>query len=148
MARPCSSCIHPKREELDRKLKAGVSFVDVARWLAESGKTITPQSIAKHAKAHVGVQSVIGRRVPSADFLESVRDAAADGLASGELAASLKDGISAQKALDARLSRNADRDLMLKLAALLGGAPRQLAVYDPEVAAIEGEFRPLLGSGE
>lgn len=148
MARTCSSCGHPKREEIDRKLKAGVSFIDVERWLRTvSDKTITSQSIAKHAKGHVGVRSVVGRRTPSADFLESVRDAASEGLASGDLAVTLRDGIAAQKALDARLAKEKDRDWQLKLALVLSGRVPLPALMSPQQEAIEGEFRPLLTSG-
>lgn len=149
MARPCASCAHAKREEIDRKLKAGVSFIDVERWLAESGQTITAQSIGRHAKDHLGVPSVIGRRPPSGDFLESVRDAAAEGLASGELAVSLKDGIAAQKAIDARLSRNADRDLALHLAAILSGnRVPTVQIIDGEWEELDDEFTKLLNPGE
>lgn len=147
MARTCTCCHHAKREEIDRKLRAGVSFIDVERWLATLGTSLTSQSIAKHAKQHVGVQSVIGRRVASGDFLENVRDAAAEGLASGDLAVSLKDGIAAQKALDARIAKEKDRDWQLKLALVLSGRVPLPMLLDPAVEAIEGEYRPLLTSG-
>ena len=147
MARPCASCTHPKREEIDRKLKAGVSFVDVSRYLDETEKPITAQSVAAHAKDHLGVTPVIGRRVASDDFLADVRDRAAEGLASGELAVSLKDGIAAQKALDARAARDMDRDWQLKLVLALTGHVPQVRVIDPEQEALEAEFRPLLTAG-
>ena len=148
MARPCASCSHPKRDEIDRKLRAGVSFTDVSRYLDETDKPITAQSVGVHAKSHLGVASVIGRRVASDDFLVNVRDAAADGLASGDLAVSLKDGIAAQKALDARAARDMDRDWTLKLIQALTGHSPYVRVIDPEIEALEAEFRPLLTSGE
>ena len=150
MARPCASCTHPRREEIDRKLKAGVSFVDVSRYLDETEKPITAQSVAAHAKDHLAVVPVHGRRVASDDFLTNVRDAAAEALENGELAVSLKDGIAAQKALDARAARDMDRDWQLKLVqALTGQIPAStIRVIDPEQEAIEAEFRPLLTSGD
>ncbi len=148
MARPCASCSHPRLDEIDRKLKAGVSFVDVSRWLETSGlKPITAQSIAVHAKSHLGVPSVLGRRPASDDFLESVRDTAHEGLVSGELAVTLKDGIAAQKALDARAARDMDRDWQLKLVLALTGHVPTFRVLDPEMEAIEAEYRPLLTPG-
>lgn len=147
MARTCTCCHHAKREEIDRKLRAGVSFVDVERWLATLGTSLTSQSIAKHAKQHVGVVPVHGRRVASGDFLESVRDAAAEGLASGDLAVTLKDGIRAQQLLDARVAKEKDRDWQLKLALVLSGRVPLPMLLDPQVEAIEGEYRPLLNSG-
>jgi hypothetical protein len=123
--------------------------VDVSRWLlTEHGTSLTSQSIASHAKSHLGVAGVKGRRPPSDDFLASVRDAAADGLAAGELSVTLKDGISAQKAIDAREARDKDRDWQLKIAMLLSGHAALPPAISPETVVIEGEFRPLLSSGE
>ena len=148
MARPCASCSHPRHDEIDRKLKAGSSFVDVSRWLDTTEKGITPQSVAAHAKDHLAVVPVRGRRPVSDDFLVDVRDAAAEGLASGDLAVSLKDGIAAQKALDARASRSVDRDIMLRITMALTGQVPTIRVIDPEREAQEAEFRPLLTSGD
>jgi hypothetical protein len=145
--RPCASCGHPRREEIDRKLKAGASYRDVSRWLKDTGeKPIQPPAIAQHAKAHVGVEAPRGRRPTSADFLENVRDAAAEGLASGELNVTLRDGIQAQKALDERAKRDLDRDIWAKVTiALVGGArPALPAPRDEEAEVLEGEFRELL----
>lgn len=148
--RPCVSCGHPKREEIDRKLKAGISFADVSRWLKDTGsRPITAPALGAHAKNHLSVESVKGRRPISADFLESVRDAAHEALASGDLNVTLKDGIAAQKALDARAARDLDRDIWAKVTIALTGGVR-LALpppKDPEVEAIEGEFRELLTAG-
>lgn len=145
MARPCASCTHPRRDEIDRKLRAGTSFKDVSRWLDETEKPITAQSVAAHAKDHLAVVPVRGRRPASDDFLTNVRDAAADALEAGEVAVTLKDGIAAQKALDARLQRDMDRDWQLKLVLALTGHVR---VIDPEQEALEAEFRPLLTAGD
>lgn len=150
MGRPCASCKHAKRDEIDRKLKAGASFADVSRWLKDTGeKVIQPPAIASHAKRHLSVEAKRGRRPVSGDFLESVRDAAHEALASGDLNVTLKDGISAQKALDARAARDLDRDIWAKVTiALTGGARLSLpAPRDPEIDAIEGEFQELLTPG-
>lgn len=126
-----------------------MSFIDVQRWLeVEHQTSITAQSIGRHAKDHVGIRSTLGRRPASADFLENVRDAAADGLASGELAVTLKDGIAAQKALDARDARDKDRDWQMRLVLALTGNVPALPAIDPELEVIEGTFRPLLTAGD
>lgn len=149
MARPCASCSHPRHDEIDRKLKAGTAFADVARWLKDTGeKTITAQSIGAHAKDHIGVASTKGRRPVSADFLEAVRDAAAEGLASGELNVTLKDGIQAQKALDARAARDLDRDIWAKVTIAITGKVPVRQLPDPELEVIEGDFRRLLEPGQ
>lgn len=145
--RPCASCGHSRRDEIDRKLKGGASYRDVSRWLKDAGeKQIQPPAIAAHAKTHLGVAAPQGRRPVSADFLESVRDAAHDALSSGDLNVTLRDGIQAQKALDARAARDLDRDIWAKVTiALTGGARLALpAPRNEELDAIEGEFRELL----
>lgn len=115
----------------------------------EHQTSLTAQSIGKHAKEHLGVGSVKGRRPASDDFLETVRDQAHDALVAGELAVTLKDGISAQKALDARAKVEADRDWQLRLAMVLSGngIPGRVRVIDPAAEALEAEFRPLLEAG-
>ena len=80
----------------------------------------------------------------SSDFLEAVRDRAAERLETGDLEPNLKDGMRAQALLDARLQRNADRDLLARIALALTANVR---VIDPEVEAIEAEYRPLLTPG-
>lgn len=149
MPNNCSSCDHPQVREINARIRQGRPLTDISRWLDDIGTPITRQALARHARGHLGVEAPPRGRVPvSGDFLESVRDAAAEGLESGELAVSLKDGISAQKALDARAARSADRDLMLKIAmALTGNVTGYIRTVDPEVDVIEGEYRALLTAG-
>ena len=145
VGRPCAACSSEHAAEINRKLKAGTTHQDVSRWLAGKGNPITPMAIGRHARTHLAMAPPPrGRRPVSGDFLESVRDTAHEALASGDLAVTLKDGIAAQKALDARAARNADMDLMLKIAITLGGRRDPLRLPDPEVEAIEGEFRHVL----
>lgn len=146
MARPCASCSHSRHDEIDRKLKAGVAFQDVARWLKDVGeKPITAQSIGRHARDHMGVASVIGRRPFKGRLLEGIVENVELGLESGELAVSVKDGISAAKELNRIKERDLDRDIWAKVTiAITGGLRRELPPPDPEVEAIEGEFRELL----
>lgn len=146
MATPCATCEHSQVREINHRIREDRPLTDISRWLGELGTPITRQALARHAKAHVGKEPLRGKRPVSADFLESVRDKAHDGLESGELTVTLKDGLTAQKQLDARAARNADMDLMLRIAITLGGKRERLPA--PEVEAIEAEFRPLLTSGD
>lgn len=139
----------PHAAEIDKKLRAGISAADVARWLAEKGQTVTPQAVGRHAKDHLTLTLTKGRRPISTDFLEAVRDTAHQALEDGELPVTLKDGIAAQKALDARAARDLDRDIWAKVTlAITGNARRQLPPPDPAIEVIEGEFRELLTSGQ
>lgn len=114
----------------------------MSRWLTDVNSPITAHAIGRHAK-HIGVVAV-HRRPTSPDFLEAVRDRAAERLESGDLEPNLKDGMRAQALLDQRAARNTDRDLLFKIALALTG---QVRLVDPEVEAIEAEYRPLLTSG-
>ena len=148
MGRPCASCSHPRREEIDRKLKAGVAFIDVSRWLdAIEAKAITAQSIGSHAKDHLNVTPVVGRRPVSGDFLKDVVASAAEAVALG-MTVTVKEGIAAQKALDARAARDLDRDIWAKVTLALTGRVSLKQLPDPEIEAVEAEFRELLSPKE
>lgn len=116
----------------------------MSRWLTERGSPITPHALGRHAVAHLSLSTPRGRRPVSSDFLTLVRDTAQAGVEDGSIAVTLKDGIRAQVALDARANRNADRDLLARIALALTGSVK---VIDPEVMAIEAEYRPLLTAG-
>ena len=149
MARPCSSCKSEFAGEINRKIKSGSSFRDISRWLKEVGDPITGTSLSLHARNHLGKpERTHGRKPVSADFLETVRDAVHEDVVAGKLRLTVRDGLSAQAQLDARLSRNHDRDLLARIAmALTGNLPMMLPVIDPDVEAIEADYRPLLTSG-
>lgn len=149
----CATCSHPQVREINHRIREGRSYEDIGRWLREIGTPITRQALARHHKGHLGdaPARAPGRKPISTDFLQAVVDDAAEQLAEGVIRATLRDGIGAQKALDERLSRNADRDLMAKIAIVLSGAAHPMLgarVIDPENEAIEAEFRPLLTAGD
>jgi len=145
MGRPCLSCASPKRDEIDRKLRAGTSNADVARWLASIGTTLTPQAVGQHAKAHLDLLPVRGRRPVSTDFLTDVVESARVSLAEG--GATVRDGIRAQSEINKQAARSADRDLAARLALMLMGYGPARALPDPELDVLEAEFTPLLAAG-
>lgn len=148
MGRPCSSCKSPNAQEIDRKIKSGTTLRDISRWLREIDNPITPTSLGKHAREHVGVERPPGRRPITGDFLETVRDQVHEDVLEGKLRLTVRDGLSAQSLLDARQKRDSDKDLMVKIAMVLTGRVEgYLPAPDPEMAAIEAEFRPLLTPG-
>jgi hypothetical protein len=149
MGRPCAACSSAHHTEIDRKIKSGVTNADVSRWLKEIGSPITPLAIGRHVRDHLQVTQPRGPRPTSDDFLESVRDAAAAGLADGSLAVTLKDGLQAQRQLDERAAKAKDQDLLVRISMVLtGNVPLPTYRLDPEVEAIEAEFRPLLTAGD
>lgn len=141
----CATCDHPQVREINHRIADGRPLTDISRWLRELGTPITRQALARHAKDHRGVQPQRGRRPVSGDFLELVRDTVHEGVAEGSIALTARDGLQAQRQLDERLARNADRDLMLKVALVLTGNVPLIAahVLDPEREEIEAEYRQL-----
>lgn len=141
----CASCKHPQVREINHRIRQERPLTDISRWLSEIGTPITRQALARHAKDHLSVAPVHGRRPVSGNFLEAVRDAAHEALSEGELRVTLGDGIKAAAELNKQAARTADRDLMARIAlALTGNALIQARVIDPELEALEAEFRPLL----
>ena len=154
MPQTCATCKHPQVREINHRLRAESPYEDISRWLGELagngvGYKITRQALARHARDHLAQgQRAQGRKPVSGNFLQNVVDAAQEGLAEGTLRVTLRDGISAQAEMNKQASRSADRDLMAKIAlALSGQSLLEARVIDPEVEAIEAEFRPLLTAG-
>lgn len=151
MPHPCATCSHPQVREINHRIREGRPYQDISRWLDELGTPITRQALARHHRDHLkeAPPREPGRKPISADFLEAVRDAAHEGLSDGTLPVTLRDGLTAQKQLDERMQRNADRDLLIKIGLALTASPLIAArVIDPEVEEIEASFRPLLTAGD
>jgi hypothetical protein len=146
MARPCKACASPRAPEIARRLKAGETAISVSRWLTDAGSPIGPHALGRH-RDHIGVPATHGRVGPSDDFLESVRDAVHERVQSGELQPGVRDGIAAQKALDAREAKEKDRDWQLRLVMALTGnvpqRPRLVDHWDREKEAGEAEILAL-----
>lgn len=149
MPRNCASCTHPQVREINHRIRDGRPLVDISRWLDDAGTPITRQALARHARDHVGVAPISGRRAVSGDFLETVRDTVHEGVIEGSIRLSARDGLAAQKQIDDRLNKAADRDMFAKIAMMMTGGyiEGEAREVDPEQAAIEAEFRPLLSSG-
>lgn len=149
MPRPCSSCDSPFARELDRQLRADVPLTVLSAWTRAQGSAISRNALARHRRDHIGRVTAPGRKPVSDDLLAAIRDDAAARLADGEIRATVKDGIAAQRGIDAREAREKDRDWQLRLALVLSGraSPGVVIELDPAAAAIEREFRPLLETG-
>jgi hypothetical protein len=161
MPRPCESCRHPKADIINRKLKQGVTLGDISRWLESEGHEfyLSTAALGRH-RAHVMPDEPAkrGAKPYAGDFLELVRNRAAEAVASGEARVSVQHGLQAQAQLDARVSRNADRDLMAQIAAALTGQLPPIASADEiegeyreadsEFARAQAEFTALLTAGE
>ena len=113
MPRPCASCAHPRRAELDRRLRSGSTLADAARWTRdpENAPAIGINALGRH-RAHLGVTSTpSGPRPKAATFLEAVRAVAWEDLEAGATRPSIKDGISADAELNRQRLQGDFRDL-------------------------------------
>ena len=141
MPRPCESCRHPKAEVINRKLKQGVTLGDISRWLESEGHEfyLSTAALSRHAKHTLPdeEQPKRGLKPYSGDYLELVRDKAAEAVIAGEAKVSVQHGLQAQAQLDARQARNADRDLIARIAMAMTGQLAPVTASDE----IEGEYR-------
>lgn len=155
MPRQCSICQSPHVREVDRRLKAGTPHTDLVLYLASVGFEVSRHSVDRHAR-HTATAPIRprGPRVISDDFLTAVVEDAHEGLRTGELRSTIRDAVNAQGKLDDRSARNADRDLMAKIALALTGQSRPMVtgrVLEPWEVELEREqapYRKLLQTGD
>jgi hypothetical protein len=162
MPRPCESCRHPRADEINRRIKQGRTMEDISLWLEsladDKSLYLSTAALGRHRR-HVepDVDPKRGQKPYSGDFLELVRDKAAEAVAAGEAKVSVQHGLQAQAQLDGRLARNADRDIIARIAmALTGQLTASGEVVEGEYVElrtdgteeIEQEFQKLLSSGD
>ena len=148
MPRDCASCTAPFGVELDRQLRSGVALTVLSAWTTAQGLSISRNALSRHRRDHLALTVAPGRKPMADDLLEAIRDRLHDRLTEGAVEPSVRDGIAAVKALDARKAHNQDRDLIYKITlALTGHSGPAIRVLDPEQEALEAELRPLLGAG-
>jgi hypothetical protein len=146
MGRPCAACTSPKAQQINQRLRSGVTVVDVVRWLREVGEPISRNALSRH-KPHVGLgPGTPGPRPRSDDFLRDVVDTAHEDLSTGVLRPSIRDALGAQSLLEQRKQRDLDKDIWAKVSwALVGRAVPAFPVpRDPELEALEAEFTEYL----
>lgn len=149
MPRNCTICDSPLRREVDRRLRTKATHEAIVLWLASQGLEIHRTAVGRHARhALPTVERRPGRQPSSDDFLTMLRDRVQADVEEGALNPSVTHGLQAQAQLDHRAERVADKELMRMIAmALTGQIPIEARVIDPEVAALEAEYRLLLPGG-
>lgn len=145
----CHVCRDPRVETINGWIKAGVTLTEVERRLKEGGDGYSRITLSKHKNRHLISAHDKARKEAAAamerqqrtikgptnlDLATLVHDNVAQRVHDGELEPTISDGLRARAMLDARAEKGADRDLLLQLAQVLGGAT-------PLV--IEGEYREI-----
>ena len=144
----CATCASPHRREIERRVRAGSPATDIERWLRETDAPISRLALGRHIRGHMALTPVPGRRPMNADFATAVAQRAHERLEAGELEPGVADGLKATQILDARRQTQADRDLLVRIALAMTGHAAIPAAVDPELEALEGEFRTLTEGGE
>ena len=144
----CATCDHPQVREINHRLREGLPLTDISRWLKELGHPVTRQALARHAKGHLGVEVPHGGRRPvRGRLLETIVESVEDGIESGALTPTIRDGIAAATEINRQADKAKDQDLMVRISMILTGNVALLSPPDPDVLVIEGEFRQLLTPG-
>lgn len=156
----------PLAAQINKWLGEKVPKSEIERRLADLDIPITRETLWKHEKNCL-MPLVVAARVDQMaalektqrqyvranpalpkrrDVLEQVVETVAAGLEAGELVPTISEGIKADTALRSLQERGADRDLMLRIAAVLGGAIPVIGSYKdvtPEALEDAEEFRQL-----
>jgi len=111
----------------DTLLASGEPPARVAAALKDGGvERIGPARVENHfiecRGGEIAVAKAAGGPKQPRDLAAMVRDRAVEGLETGELAVTVQHGLQAQQMIENRESKEKDRELMIALARVLGGA--------------------------
>lgn len=132
--RQCSICNTEKEKVIHAFLAAGRTPHFIERSLREMGEPIKAETIRKHRDICLSgnIQNTVlvsaleekpGQPISeNTDFATAIRSEANRLLAAGQLRVTANHGLKAQELLDRRAEKQADRALMVELAALLSGS--------------------------
>jgi len=164
----CHVCRDPRVETINGWMRAGVSDLEIARRLKQGGDGYSRITLGKHKREHLMTEFDRARKVAAADlkkqqktikgpsdqdFAVLVRDSAVARLVTGAIEPTISEGLRAQGLIDDRAAKGADRQVLLQMAQILGGAlpvgfiEGEYREVDPEADADIDELRRL-GSGE
>lgn len=144
----CHVCRDPRVETINGWMKAGVTDVEIERRLKEGGDGYSRVTLGKHKRRHLMARHDQARREAvkamekqsrtirgptNTDLALLIRDNVVGRVIAGELEPTTAEGLRAQEMLDRRAEKGADRELILQLAQVLGGA----------VPVIEGQYRDI-----
>jgi len=148
----CHVCRSPLVELINKRMKDGMPDMKIAEWLKTEGYYISRNTLGKHKREHLtspheAARIVAVKKMEQAqrtikaqhrDLANLVRDFVFSEVESGNMTPTLSEGLRAQEMIDKRNDKTADRDLMVSLAQILGGATTTYEVIEAKpVQAIE-----------
>ena len=132
----CPICSQPLAAKLaDTLLASGESPARVAAALKDGGvERVGPRRVEAHFTecrgGNIAVAKAQGGPKQPKDLAAMVRDRAIEGVEAGELQVTVQHGLQAQQMIENRESKEKDRELMIALARMLGGAPPPTVIID------------------
>ncbi len=132
----CHVCRSPLVELINKRMKDGMPDMKIADWLKTEGYYISRNTLGKHKREHLTTPHESARieavkkmeqaqktiKATHRDLATLVRDFVFSEVETGAMAPTLSEGLRAQEMIDKRNDKTADRDLMVSLAQILGGA--------------------------
>lgn len=145
----CHVCRSPLVDALNKKMRDGMSDVQLSKWLDDAGHYISRITLGKHKRDHLTEDhelkrmNAIGRlkkqkktMKASGDLAMLVRDFVHSAVEDGELTPSLAEGLRAQEMIDRRQEKGADREVALQLAGILGGGATYQIIEATEIRSV------------
>lgn len=140
----CHVCRSPLVELINKRMKDGMPDLKIAGWLKEEGYYISRNTLGKHKREHLTTPHETARiaavkkmeraqstiKAQHRDLATLVRDYVFSEVESGNMNPTLSEGLRAQEMLDKRNDKSADRDLVVSLAQILGGATTTYEVIE------------------
>ena len=150
----CHVCRSPLVELINKRMKDGMPDLKIASWLKDEGYYISRNTLGKHKREHLTSPHESARiaavkkmeqsqktiKAQHRDLATLVRDYVFSEVESGSMTPTLSEGLRAQEMMDKRNDKTADRDLVVSLAQILGGASATDQVIEATpVYEVEGE---------
>lgn len=132
----CHVCRSPLVELINKRMKDGMPDQKISAWLKDEGYYLSRNTLGKHKRDHLTSPHESARinavktmekaqktiKANHRDLATLVRDFVFSEVESGNMNPTLSEGLRAQEMLDKRNDKTADRDLVVSLAQILGGA--------------------------
>lgn len=140
----CHVCRSPLVELINKRMKDGMPDLKIASWLKDEGYYISRNTLGKHKREHLTTPHESARiaavkkmeqsqrtiKAQHRDLATLVRDYVFSEVESGGMTPTLSEGLRAQEMMDKRNDKTADRDLIVSLAQILGGASTTYEVIE------------------
>jgi len=130
----CTVCSHPLIDVINRKMTEGISDVKISEWLKAENSYISRITLGNHRRQHTSEEHINARRELAKNIQKAVKVESASGdlaklvsnyvykmVENGDVIPTLSEGLRAQEMMDRRKEKNADRELAISMAGILGG---------------------------